>query len=208
MEKDQEIELKLAVLDPDEIDRIIADEFLLSLSVRPWQTERLVSTYYDTEQHGLMDKHLTFRIRANGKGYEATVKGGGKIVGGLHERQEWNVPLKTASADIEIFAATGIGDQLREIVNGEPLLPLFTTDFMRQSLLVDYGTSVIEVAVDQGEIAAGDQTESLLEMELELKSGVSIDLIILGALLANRFKLRQEGRSKYQRGLGMVGGSC
>lgn len=205
MEKDQEIELKLAINDQVTGKKIIGDDFLLSLTTSKWQTEHLVSTYYDTEQQSLKKNRLTFRIRNTGLGYEATVKGGGSCAGGLHERQEWNVPLIVAEADIAIFAATAVGEKLRQVVNYEKLLPLFTTEFIRQKLIVSYGRSLIEIAVDNGEIRVGELRAPISELELELKSGQPIDLIHLGGILAERFPLRLEQRSKYQRGIILAG---
>jgi triphosphatase len=205
MNKDQEIELKLALLDSSDLDKVTADSFLLSLAVTKWQKAHLVSTYYDTKQQSLMNHRMTFRIRSTDHRIEATVKAGGNSTGGLHERQEWNVPIEAAVADDKIFAATTVGESLRAAVNGSVLLPLFTTNFIRKILLVKYEASLIEVAVDQGQVIVGDLSAPILEMELELKSGTPLDLIRLGAILAERFKLRLEQRSKYQRGLCLAG---
>lgn len=205
MNKDQEIELKLALLDPGDLDKVTEDSFLLSLAVTKWQEAQLISTYYDTKQQSLMKHRFTFRIRSVGQMFEATVKAGGNSIGGLHERQEWNAPIEVAVADAKIFAATTVGESLRALVSGDALIPLFTTNFIRWTLLVQYGTSLIEVALDQGEVVVGDLTVPILEMELELKSGIPLDLIRLGAILAERFKLRLEQKSKYQRGLCLAG---
>lgn len=205
IKKDQEIELKLAILDQVTGNRVRDDKFLLSLTTSPWQTEQLVSTYYDTEQRILKKNRLTFRIRNTGQGYEATVKGGGTSAGGLHDRQEWNVPLAVGEADIVSFAETTIGEKLRLLVNSEPLIPLFTTEFIRNKLFVHYGGSHIEVAVDQGAIKVGELCAPINELELELKSGSPIDLIRLGGVLAERFPLRLEQRSKYHRGIVLAG---
>jgi triphosphatase len=205
MEKNQEIELKLTIFDQGEENKIICDEFLLSLTASKWQTAQLISTYYDTRQRILQKNRLTFRIRNTGQGYEATVKGGGHSEGGLHERQEWNVPLTVVQADSSIFSATAVGEKLRQLVNEEELHPIFTTEFVRNKLLVHYGTSLIEIAVDHGEISVGELHMPISELELELKSGSPIDLIYLGGVLAERFQLRLEQRSKYQRGIALAG---
>lgn len=205
MEKDQEIELKLTFFDQTESNKVIDDGFLLSLTTGTWQTEKLVSTYYDTGQQILNKNRLTFRIRNSGHGYEATVKGGGKSEGGLHERQEWNVPLAIDKAVVEVFSTTAIGENLQQLVNGEELLPLFTTEFVRNKLLVSYGTGCSEIAVDNGEIRAGKFCAPINEIELELKSGDPIELIRLGAILSERFQLRLETRSKYYRGIALTG---
>ena len=205
MEKDQEIELKLAILDQAEENKIISDEFLLSLTASTWQAAKLVSTYYDTQQRILQKNRLTFRIRNTGQGYEATVKGGGRSEGGLHERQEWNVPLVVAQADSSIFSDTTVGEKLRQLVSEDKLIPMFITEFVRKKLLVHYGSSLIEIAVDHGQISVGELIAPISELELELKSGKSLDLIQLGGVLAEKFQLRLEQKSKYHRAIALAG---
>ena len=57
------------------------------------------------------------------------------------------------------------------------LQPLFTTHFQREIWLITTGNSEIEVAFDQGEVTAGDLSEPLCEIELELKRGERQDLL-------------------------------
>lgn len=205
MEKDREIELKLSVLQKEALKEVIRDSFLLSLATEGWQTAELVSTYYDTPQKSLLKNHLTLRIRQTGHGYEATVKDGGKSSGGLHERQEWNVEVETDCPDAGVFGGTRIGSLLTTTINGESLVPLFTTKISRSKLLVHFGKSLVEIAVDQGSVVAGMEQTSLQEIELELKSGESYDLLQLGTVLAKQYPLRLEQRSKFVRGLLLSG---
>lgn len=205
MEKDREIELKLTVLQEEAMKKVTMDSFLLSLAAGGWQTAELVSTYYDTPQKSLLKNHLTFRIRQTGHGYEATVKDGGKSSGGLHERQEWNVEVKTDCPDAGAFDGTRIGSLLTTTINNESLVPLFTTKISRSKLLVRFGQSLIEIAVDQGTVVAGAEQTPLREIELELKNGEPFDLLQLGTVLAERYPLRLEQRSKFVRGLLLSG---
>ena len=73
-------------------------------------------------------------------------------------------------------------------------------EFKRQSGLVTSGSSVIEIAVDQGHISAGKQRVPLAEVELELVSGSKADLLDLAMRLAKDFALRLDFVSKAEKG--------
>ncbi len=51
------------------------------------------------------------------------------------------------------------------------LVPRFSTDFTRETWMVEDAGAVIEVALDAGEIRAGERTATIRELELELKEG-------------------------------------
>ncbi|MDU2063978.1 MAG: CYTH domain-containing protein [Sporomusaceae bacterium] len=201
----QEIELKLRMNRSEEIAALVQDPALETFSVEPWQKDMLLSTYYDTPDKALLKSRLTFRVRKAGVAYEATVKGGGKSSGGLHERQEWNVDLTAPEASVGAFQNTVIYPLLTTTVKEASLEPLFTTEFLRHRLLLRYGDSLIEAAVDQGTIVGKEKTDELAELELELKEGDASDLLALGALLAKTYSLQLEKRSKFQRGLTAAG---
>ncbi len=57
----------------------------------------------------------------------------------------------------------------------------------------------------QREVVSGDRREPFCEVELELKSGKIASLCKLGAVLAERYPLTVERKSKYARGLLLPG---
>ncbi len=73
-------------------------------------------------------------------------------------------------------------------------------EFKRQSGLVKGGSSVIEIAVDQGHISCGKLRVPLAEVELELVSGNKADLFDLAMTLAEDFSLRLDFVSKAEKG--------
>ncbi|MCC3263789.1 CYTH domain-containing protein, partial [Paenibacillus polymyxa] len=78
----------------------------------------------------------------------------------------------------------------------QALQPLFRTDFVREKWVVTYGQSEIEIGLDQGEVRAGDLSEALSEIELELLNGNTADLLALAGELAAHDGLRQGSLSK------------
>ena len=88
----------------------------------------------------------------------------------------------------------------------ERLITTVITRFQRFWLEVDTPDgSRVELAFDKGVIVAGDKSEPIMEVELELLEGNSAVLLQIGAMLAKECGLRPESRSKYYRGL-VLGG--
>lgn len=207
MAKNTEVEIKFQITDLK-----IGDDILAALQSGkygqpdlPW-FDTLEAYYYDTPDKALHRCRLAYRIRREKGCWVATVKGGGKSAGGLHTRQEYNVVVDGCLPSIAPFVGTDIGDKLQDAIGESRLELLFITRFERRALMVKMpDDSVIEAAVDRGEIVAGNKQDSILELELELKSGDTGTLLKLGAVLAERYPLLLESRSKYYRGLLLAG---
>jgi len=171
------------------------------------ETCQLLEAYYfDTPTYCLQKAKFAYRIRKEDMQWIATVKGGGSSAGGLHERQEWNVPTVDAQPSIAVFADTPIGHSLEQIVGQEHLQCVLMTRFERKTIdvLMPDG-SQIEVAADHGEIIAGGKTTPILEIELELKAGQPAMLFVLGAALSKEYPVIPEPKSKFYRGLILAG---
>lgn len=211
MNEMQEIELKLRLADAGDYPRLVNDPILSGL----FKTEQVriiqyATTYYDTGERLLYQNGYSYRIRKTTDSCTATVKDQGSQGGGLFVRGEWNVKLASDAPSIEPFLSLPMGSQLESIVKGQELLPLFRTDFQRTAIdLRTEAGSLIEVAADLGSIIADQGTEQvtapICEVELELKDGEPVDLLRVGAALADMYPLRVGDKSKYARGLELLG---
>jgi triphosphatase len=202
-----ETELKLYCTDANVWENIMSAQALVERTVPESRaTEELEAHYFDTPTYSLQKEKIAYRVRREGGNWVATVKAGGSSKGGLHARQEWNILVSDEQPDIGVFSDTEIGARLQEIVGDQVLEPILITRFERQrvDVLMSDG-SKIEVAADRGEIVAGNMAEPILEVELELKSGQSESLFILGAELSREYPLLPESRSKFYRGLVLAG---
>ncbi|MEK5777976.1 CYTH domain-containing protein, partial [Acinetobacter nosocomialis] len=74
--------------------------------------------------------------------------------------------------------------------------PLFSTDFARERWVIQEGKSEIEIALDRGEVKAGEHQEPICELELELLAGETTDLLRLAHRLLESGVLRQGSLSK------------
>ncbi len=210
MSEPQEIELKLALINEADYSSIIIDQHLFSsIQVGKSRIDNYTNTYFDTADRDLYQNQLSFRVRKTAKGYNATIKGLGAQQGGLSIRREWNVSIPDDKPHIEAFAQVMDEpeyNKLAGIIGNRDLLPIFTSDFQRMTAdLHNDNGSQVELAVDKGQITTGDGSLPICEVELELMKGQPADLLKLGAQLAARYPLRVEEKSKFARGLELLG---
>ena len=198
-----EIELKF-IATPQAAERVGSQ-----LAAWPHQysaPQALTNIYYETPDNQLRRWDMGLRIRGIGEKYEMTLKIAGQTLGGLHQRPEYNVELSQPVLDIARLPAEiwPQGCDLHALQ--QQLNPLFTTHFQRERWLVDFGRSQIEVALDRGEVSAGEFSEPLQEIELELKQGELADVLALAAELGQAEGLRLGSLSKAARGYWLAQG--
>lgn len=208
---DKEIELKLA-FDPSDAERLLAHPLLSGAGgpsgsgyrVLETKTRELISIYYDTPDDVLREAGVFLRVRSTGSGYVQTIKtarGDSEFL----ERSEWECALASAHPDLAAAEGTALAPLLSEKVRAA-LGPRFETRFHRRTYLVDRDGTLIEVAIDQGDIVAGDRRSRVCELELELKSGDSAALFSLAKLLAQSVPLTLGIKTKAERGFDLLDG--
>ncbi|MCG7601481.1 CYTH domain-containing protein [Halomonas sp. McH1-25] len=191
----EEIELKLA-LAPGEADKLSRHPALGETSAQP---KRLANTYYDTPAGDLEAARVALRLRRTPERTLQTLKTAGHGSGGLSARGEWEWEVDGDALDLEGLTALPPMQTLgRDVL--QALQPRFTTDFERQAWLIDYEGARIEVALDRGEIRAGERRVAIDELELELKAGEPTALWRLARRLAEDIALRPANASKAARG--------
>lgn len=169
--------------------------------------QKLTNIYYETADNWMRSHDMGLRIRGFDDQYEMTIKTAGSVVGGLHQRPEYNVELKKPTLKLSAFPKEIWPEGCKVAALQKALLPLFSTHFMREKWVITYQQSEIELGLDQGEVVAGELSEPLAEIELELKSGNTADLLALAALIGQNGGLRQGGLSKAARGYHLAKGN-
>ncbi|MFB0712345.1 inorganic triphosphatase [Buttiauxella noackiae] len=200
----QEIELKF-IVNPAELDSI--RNKLNSLESRHSEPRQLLNIYYETADNHLRRHDMGLRIRGDNGRYEMTMKIAGRVTGGLHQRPEYNVELSKAELDLSLLPKEVWPEGLSPDDLQSRLNPLFSTDFAREKWVVTHGKSRIELALDLGEVKAGDLAEPLCELELELLEGETADVLALAKQLVAQPGLRQGSLSKAARGYHLVQGN-
>jgi len=199
---DQEIELKLTCRDPLYLAGITATPILAA--ARDKSIRRLDSLYYDTQDQRLRRAGFTLRVREVGDRFVMTVKQ--RQDGGLarFEREE---ALPSATLDREALGRL-LPPEVLDGLGDAPVLPLFSSRIEREMGTLDFAGSTIEVALDRGRIVAGERSEAVAEIELELKRGSPAALYQLALELAGHAPLVPSGRTKSDRGFALTSNSA
>jgi inorganic triphosphatase YgiF len=197
-----ETELKLNI-SPEYLDKLRRHALLRTLAVNRPVTHKLYSVYYDTPDLALCANAMALRLRRSGRQWLQTLKGGGSVQAGLHQRNEWEMPVAGEALDFEALKAGG-GRLPRGV--RKQLQPVFVTDFSRSARLLHFEGAVIELCLDSGEVRAGKKKHSISELELELKSGGPQQLFKLALALFDTVPLEVEHTSKAEYGYQLYSG--
>ncbi|HDG1698031.1 TPA: inorganic triphosphatase [Kluyvera ascorbata] len=200
----QEIELKFIV---DNAGVETLRNHLNTLDAEHTPATQLLNIYYETTDNWLRRHDMGLRIRGDNGRYEMTMKIAGRTVGGLHQRPEYNIDISTPELALDkLPAEVWPNDEMPEGL-AEQVQPLFSTDFLREKWVVSQGKSRIEVALDLGDVKAGEHQEAICELELELLNGETADVLALAKQLAETGLLRQGSLSKAARGYHLAQGN-
>ncbi|MBQ1352629.1 MAG: CYTH domain-containing protein, partial [Firmicutes bacterium] len=107
--------------------------------------------------------------------------------------------------NIVVFEDSDIGKDLIKLVGGKKLKKMMVVDVVRRRFRVEENNTLMEISIDTGEIITEKGNEPVLEIELELFTGEDSQLMDLGNRLAERYGLVSEKRSKYLRGIRLLG---
>lgn len=164
------------------------------------RTRTLDTVYFDTADHRLAREHLSLRVRCVDAHCQQTFKA---PLGGPFARYEANVVIGDHNLALGAFGAA-IRAQLDRVTGAAPLLPQFSVRVSREDRQINRPRAVIEAAFDRGMISAGDRSEPICELELELKSGNPAALYELALSLPLGDDLRWSLCSKSERGFALL----
>lgn len=216
-----EIELKYAAT-PETGETIVRDmEEIMGKEACEIPME---AVYFDTADRALREKKLTYRIRREGNDNILTIKygrGSDKGVSGLHKREEINIPVSADFIEkpgIDVLDDTPVYKEFDKAVGGQysddlgimlplkPLVPVMRMEFLRKEIKInisDEGSAIL--SYDRGKITAGDKEAPISEVEVELFDGKEEDLTIFGDKLTKKYGIEPLNKSKYARGLKLLG---
>ncbi|MGE5320264.1 MAG: CHAD domain-containing protein [Hyphomicrobiaceae bacterium] len=202
-----EIELKLT-LPPQQaaafLKRMARRRTLKGTSSAPLQQD-LVTRYFDTPDFALSAEGVALRVRRVGRRWLQTLKTEGERQGGLSRRAEFEMPVSRGAPDWNRFPAEALA-RVPESLRAQ-LAPVFETRFHRTAWLIGgKGGAQIEVALDVGAVIAGERSQPICEVELELKSGQPDALFALALEWAAAFDCLPFDISKAERGVRLAHG--
>lgn len=194
-----EIELKLA-LSEDQVGRLRSHPLLKGVSAT---RKKLYTIYFDTPDFQLFQARIALRLRRVGYHWIQTVKAAAQSTGTLAARPEWEVQVTGNRPDVSVLPAAA-RDMLRDEWL-DRLQPAFVTRFQRTAWHLVLPAGELELALDQGEVEAGEARLPISEVELELKAGTPEVLFQVVETLTERLDFGLESRSKAQRGYILCG---
>ena len=202
-----ETELKLHI-DPRHIARLRGHPLFKQATRRI--SRKLYSVYYDTPDLDLWRAGVTLRLRRISGRWVQTVKGGGTVAAGLHQRREFESAITAPFPD---FSAIGDGELAAHFASPRlraHLKPMIVTEFTRiSSMLAPANGVAIEASIDRGIVKIGAATEPICELELEVKTGPAWRAYQVAMQLLETAPLLVEDRSKAERGIALhLGARC
>ena len=101
-----ETELKLRIA-PEHLIRLKRHPLLKKLSIERVATFNLSNIYYDTSKLDLQRRKMALRLRRIGNKWLQTLKAGGQVQAGLHQRNEWEGAVQGEELDFDALEANG-----------------------------------------------------------------------------------------------------
>lgn len=168
----QEVELKFQI--PDAARKGVLAAMAPRGQAAPPRT-RLQAIYFDTADRALAGAGIALRLRKEGRRWVQTLKAGGP---NALQRLEHNVEVAVPAGlrpgvDPQRHAGTPAGDLLAATLaaTGQPLQETFSTDIWRRTRQLRTRLGTLEIALDDGTIAAAGRKLAVHELEIELVSG-------------------------------------
>lgn len=164
-------------------------------------THTLRSTYLDTPDHALRQAGIAFRIRRDGRRWLQTVKTGRTLQGGLSLASEIETAAPGGRPCLDALPDASVREEVERLIGEAPLAAICETVIKRtRSEITGPDGTRAELAVDVGEIRAGERSAPLSELELELIEGSPAGLYGIAHMLLPEGGLRFSQMSKSDRG--------
>ena len=164
-----------------------------------FNTISMETTYYDTPDRKLSERHCTLRRRMENETSVCTYKCPHKDGG----RGEWEVEAASIDEGIIKLCDAGAGPELLyATVAG--LVEVCGARFTRLAAPLEVPGATVELALDQGVLIGNGKELPFAEVEVELKEGTDEAAIAFAKALAEEFGLVPEGKSKFARAMALA----
>ena len=205
--KEVELKLSLPTHDPASLAKRLARTPVLAR--RAATQKQLHNIYFDTPEQTLHHERIALRLRRVGSAatpqWLQTLKTGGRVNSALSQRGEWESAVPDATLSLQALQATPWSDLDPDSRLFETLAPCFATTFERTLWVVRRRDgSVVEVALDIGQIEAGEQRAPICELELELLAGQPAALFEVAQQIARSIAVLPAHLSKAERGYALA----
>lgn len=154
----------------------------------------MTTTYYDTPGGDLAKLFWTLRHRREGDVHVCTLK----TPAGIDGRSEYEWNCEDIHEAIPHLCRLSGSNALAQLVE-RGLVSTCGARFTRTARKLIAGSTMAELALDQGVLVNREREEPFAELEIELKRGFREEVDAMGVLLSAAYALEPETRSKFQR---------
>ena len=160
----------------------------------PFRAISMETTYFDTVDGALAQRHITLRRRMENENSVCTVKT--PLPDG--SRGEWEIRWDAPETMVAALCDAGAPKELSELTK-DGIVPVCAAKFTRLATAIALPDGEVELALDRGVLLGGGRERALLELEVEQKSGSDEATLAFAKALAAEFGLQPEAESKFRR---------
>ena len=198
-----EVELKLTVA-PERASAVRRLALIRRLAEKRAVTRQLSTIYFDTPDQALAKRGIVLRIRSIGRRRVQTIKLPGEGLGGLQVLRELETTIAGDRPELDRIADLRLRRLFADKAMTRRLVPIFATEFRRTVWRLRFNESVIELALDQGDIKAKSARLPISEIELELRTGRPEHIFELALAVHDALPVTLGGATKAARGYGLL----
>lgn len=213
-----ELEAKYAIPDQDTLTQLVKADFWHAYLLEDLLCEEFAALYLDTASAEVAGLWSSVRLRREGDKAVVTLKwpvpGEAALATAIKIRGEFNLELCQKNFEgwqNELLARSEFYEQvpheLRKLVQENLLSPRYQAIFNRYHAKMRFETSLFELAIDDGYLQAGQVSEKIRELEIELLEGPLEDLTRFCEKIVAEFALEALFESKFARLLALEQGT-
>lgn len=198
-----EIELKYRIIEEMDVQSLFNHPFFSSYLMNNKRLIHMESTYYDTVNGELSKEKVCLRQRLENGQSVITLKIAKCDNGALSERFEWEVCAPSVKKALPQLLLLGAPKDVISCISSSELIVCANFSFSRSTANIIVSNSLtIALCYDIGYLSRdGKRKTPLREVEFEMISGTSEELLCFGNRFMRYFGAVEETRSKLSRAL-------
>lgn len=177
------------------------ENLLAHLNLTEAKPVDMLARYYDTGDRLLRSRKIALRMRSEGSSTVCCLKLRDASNDGLHVHEEFECLADTLEEGLRQLPNEGAPADLCEALSTAELSVVAETKFIRRIAFWNDAQFSAELSFDEGTLSSSNRSIPVDEIECEQKGGEDTSFNEACQLLARRFSLKPESRSKLSRAL-------
>lgn len=177
------------------------ESILTHLGLSEAEPVDMLAQYYDTSDRLLRSRKIGLRMRVENGTTVCCLKLRDASNDGLHVHEEYECPAETLADGLRQLPSQGAPEDLCKALQTAELSVVAETKFKRRRAIWNDAQFSAELSFDEGVLSACSQSIPVDEIECEQKDGNDTSFQEACRILAHRFSLSPESRSKLSRAL-------